>query len=117
MEAVGLIRTAQNEMNMSVKIETYFKALDTLKKAALTAEFDIQIAQALNQRDILLLTMPKLIIRNVQMTILALQLDDQNIKPDPVLTAKLLKQLNHAENYASTQYQRQKIASLQSILR
>jgi hypothetical protein len=61
--------------------------------------------------------MPKLIIRNVQMTILALQLDDQNIKPDPVLTVKLLKQLNHAGNYASTQDQRQKIASLQSILR
>ena len=117
MEAVGLIRTAQNEMNMSVKIETYFKALDTLKKAALTAAFDIQIAQALRQRDILLLTMPKLIIRNVQMTILALQLDDQDIKPDPVLTVKLLKQLNHAENYASTQDQRQKISSLQSILR
>jgi hypothetical protein len=33
------------------------------------------------------------------------------------LTVKLLKQLNHAENYASTQDQRQKIASLQSILR
>jgi ribosome-binding factor A len=61
--------------------------------------------------------MPKLIIRNVQMTILALQLDDQNIKPDPVLTVKLLKQLNHAKSYASTQDQRQKIASLQSILR
>ena len=51
------------------------------------------------------------------MTILALQLDDQNIKPDLVLTAKLLKQLNHAENFASTQDQRHKIATLQSILR
>ncbi len=117
MQAVDLIRSAQDEMNLSLKIETYFKALQTLKQAALTAKFDIQIAQALNQRDILLKTMPKLIIRNVQMTILALQLDEQNIKPDPVVTEKLLKQLIHAENYSSTQDQRQKISSLKSILR
>ena len=89
----------------------------TLKKAALTAEFDIQIAQALSQRDILLLTMPKLIIRNVQMTILALQLDDLNIKPDPVLTVKLLKQLNHAENNAPTLDQRQISPAFKSMVR
>ncbi len=117
MEAVGLIRTAQNEMNMSVKIETYFKALDTLKKAVLTAVFDIQIAQALRQRDILLLKMPKLIIRNVQMSILAQNLESTGAKADPEVSKKLLKQLIHAERYATTQEQQQKIASLQSILR
>ena len=61
--------------------------------------------------------MPKLIIRNVQMTILAMQVDGEGAKPDPAMTEILRKQLIHAERYATTQDQQQKIASLQSILR
>ena len=117
LEAVGMIRAAQEQLNTHLRIETYFKALEALKQAALSAEFDIQIAQALKQRDILLRTMPKLIIRNVQMTILAMQLDGEDAKPDPEMTEILLKQLIHAERYATTQDQQQKIVSLQSILR
>ncbi len=117
LEAVSMIRAAQEELNMHLRIETYFKALRALKEAALSADFDLQIAQALNQRDILLQTLPKLIIRNVQMTILAMQLDGEKAKPDPAMNEKLLKQLLHADRYATTEDQHQKIASLQSILR
>ena len=117
LEAVGMIRAAQKQLNTHLRIEPYFKAFEALKQAALSAEFDLQIAQALKQRDILLRTMPKLIIRNVQMTILAMQLDGEDAKPDPEMTEILLKQLIHAERYATTQDQQQKIVSLQSILR
>ena len=117
MEAVAMIREAQAQLNTDDKIETYFKALKSLKQAALTSENDMQIAQALKQRDLLLRTMPKLIIRNVQMTILALDLENTGVTADPQVSKKLLKQLIHAERYATTQEQQQKIASLQSILR
>jgi len=117
LEAVAKIREAQAQLNTDDKIETYFKALESLKQAALTSENDMQIAQALKQRDLLLRTMPKLIIRNVQMTILALDLENTGVTADPEVSKKLLKQLIHAERYATTQEQQQKIASLQSILR
>ena len=117
LEAVSMIRAAQEQMNTHLRIKAYFKALDALKNAALSAERDIQIAQALKQRDILLRAMPKLIIRNVQMTILAKKLDQEGTKADPEMNKELLAQLVHAERYASTQDQQQKIASLQSILR
>jgi hypothetical protein len=83
----------------------------------LSAEFDIQIAQALKQRDLLLRTMPKLIIRNVQMSILALNLESTDPKAEPEVSKKLLKQLIHAERYATTRAQQQKITTLRSILR
>jgi len=117
MEAVAMIREAQTQLNTDDKIETYFKALKSLKQAALSSENDFQIAQSLKQRDLLLLTMPKLIIRNVQMSILAQNLESTGAKADPEVSKKLLKQLIHAERYATTQEQQQKIASLQSILR
>jgi predicted phosphoadenosine phosphosulfate sulfurtransferase len=117
MEAVGLIREAQAQLNTDDRIETYFIALKTLKQAALSAEFDIQIAQALKQRDLLLRTMPKLIIRNVQMSILALNLESTDTKADPEFSKKLLKQLIHAERYATTREQQQKITTLRRILR
>ena len=46
MEAVGMIRVAQEQLNTDDRIETYFKALKSLKHAALSSERDIQIAQA-----------------------------------------------------------------------
>ena len=117
MEAVELIREAQAKLNTDQRIEIYFKALKALKQAALSAKFDIQIAQALKQRDLLLRTMPKLIIRNVQMSILALNLESTGAKAETEVSKKLLKQLIHAERYATTQEQQQKITSLKSILR
>ena len=117
MEAVEMIRVAQEQLNTDDRIETYFKALKSLKQAALTSKNDMQIAQALKQRDLLLRTMPKLIIRNVQMSILALDLESKGAKAYPEVSKKLIKQLIHAERYATTQKQQQKIASLQSILR
>jgi len=117
MEAVRLIREAQNQINTGHRIDIYFKALKALKKAALSAELDIQIAQALKQRDLLIRTMPKLIIRNVQMTILALELDGNGNNFGPEISQKLRKQLIYAERFATTQDQRKKIISLQSILR
>ena len=117
MEAVEMIRVAQEQLNTDDRIETYFKALKSLKQAALTSKNDMQIAQALKQRDLLLRTMPKLIIRNVQMSILALDLESTGAKAYPEVSKKLIKQLIHAERYATTQKQQQKIASLQSILR
>ena len=102
---------------MNLRINAYFKALKALKEASLSAENDIQITQALNQRDVLLKTLPKLIIRNVQMTILAKKLDQQETKPDPELSKELLAQLAQAERYASNEDQQHKIASLQNILR
>ena len=82
----------------------------------MSAENDIQISQALNQRDVLLRTLPKLIIRNVQMTILAKKLDQQGSKAAPEITKELLAQLEQAERYAFTEDQQHKIASLQNIL-
>ena len=117
MEAVNLIRKAQDQLNTDLRIEIYFKALKSLKKAAISSELDIQIAQALNQRDLLLRTMPKLIIRNVQMSILALELKGKGSEFDPDINKRLLSQLIYAERYASTEDQRQKILSLQNILR
>ena len=117
MEAVGLIRKAQAQSNSDERIETYFFALKALKQAALSAEFDIQIAQALKQRDLLLLIMPKLIIRNVQMSVLALNLESSDSKTDPEVSKKLLKQLRYAGRYATTGEQQQKITTLRSILR
>ena len=108
LEAVAKIREAQAQLNTDDRIETYFKALESLKQAALTSENDMQIAQALKQRDLLLRTMPKLIIRNVQMTILALDLENTGVTADPEVSKKLLKQLIHAERYATTQEQQQK---------
>ena len=117
MEAVGLIRKAQAQSNSDERIETYFFALKALKQAALSAEFDIQIAQALKQRDLLLRIMPKLIIRNVQMSVLALNLESSDSKTDPEVSKKLLKQLRYAGRYATTGEQQQKITTLRSILR
>ena len=116
MQVLVLIRESQQQ-NMNLRINTYFKALEALKKASLSAENDIQIAQALNQRDVLLRTLPKLIIRNVQMTILAKKLDQQGTKADSELSRVLLAQLAQAERYASNEDQQHKIASLQSVLR
>ena len=116
MRVLVLIREAQQQQNMNLRINAYFKALEALKKASLSAENDIQIAQALNQRDVLLRTLPKLIIRNVQMTILAKKLDQQGTKADPELSRELLAQLAQAERYASNEDQQHKIASLQNIL-
>tara|TARA_B100000945_G_C20401143_1_gene607386 strand:- start:381 stop:1904 length:1524 start_codon:yes stop_codon:yes gene_type:complete len=117
MKVLVLIRDAQQQPNMNIRINTYFKALEELKKASLSAEDDIQITQALNQRDVLLITLPKLIIRNVQMTILAKKLDQQGTKADPELSRELLAQLAQAERYAFDEDQQHKIASLQNILR
>ena len=117
MQVLILIRDAQKQQNMNLRINTYFKALKELKKASLSAENDIQITQALNQRDILLITLPKLIIRNVQMTILAKKLDQQETKIDPELSKELLAQLEQAERYAFNNDQQYKIASLKNILR
>jgi len=117
MEAVKLIRKAQDQLNTDLRIEIYFKALKALKKAAISSELDIQIAQALNQRDLLLRAMPKLIIRNVQMSILALELEGKKSEFDVDINKKLVNQLIFAERYALTEEQRQKILSLQSILR
>ena len=117
MQVLVLIREAHQQQNMNLRITTYFKALEALKKASLSAENDIQITQALNQRDVLLNSLPKLIIRNVQMTILAKKLDQQGTKADPELSRELLAQLAQAERYASNEDQQQKIASLQNILR
>ena len=117
MEAVGLIREAQAQLNTDDRIETYFIALKALKQAALSAEYDIQIAQALKQRDLLLRTMPKLIIRNVQMSVLAMNLESSDSKADPEVSKKLLIQSIHAERFATTREQQQKIITLRSILR
>ena len=117
MQALILIRDAQQQQNMNLRINTYFKALQALKKASMSAENDIQISQALNQRDVLLRALPKLIIRNVQMTILANKLDQQVRKAEPELRRELLAQLEQAERYASNESQQHKIASLQNILR
>ena len=116
MQVLVLLREAQQQQNMDIRIKTYFKALEDLKKASLSANDDIQITQALNQRDVLLLTLPKLIIRNVQMTILAKKLDQQGTKIDPELSRELLAQLAQAERYAIDEDQQHKIASLQNIL-
>ena len=116
MQVLILIRDSQKQQNMNLRINAYFKALEDLKKASLSADNDIQITQALNQRDVLLRTLPKLIIRNVQMTILAKKLDQQGIIADPGLSRELLAQLAQAERYASTEDQKDKIASLQNIL-
>ena len=116
MQVLVLIREAQQQQNMNIRINTYFEALEELKKASLSAEDDIQITQALNQRDVLLKTLPKLIIRNVQMTILAKKLDQQGTKADPELSRELLGQLTEAERYAVNEDQQHKIASLQNIL-
>ena len=102
---------------MNLRINTYFKVLEALKKASLSAENDIQITRALNQRDVLLRTLPKLIIRNVQMTILAKKLDQDETKDEPELRKELLTQLEQAERYAFDKDQQHKIASLQNILR
>ena len=117
MQALILIRDAQQQQTMNLRINTYFKALQALKKASMSAENDIQISQALNQRDVLLRALPKLIIRNVQMTILANKLDQQVRKAEPELRRELLAQLEQAERYASNESQQHKIASLQNILR
>ena len=101
---------------MNLRINTYFKALEVLKQASLSAENDIQITQALNQRDVLLRTLPKLIIRNVQITILAKKLDQPGTIADPELTSVLLEQLAQAERFAFNDDQQHKIASLQNIL-
>ncbi len=50
------------------------------------------------------------------MTILAKKLDQQGIIADPKLSRELLAQLAQAERYASTEDQKDKIASLQNIL-
>ena len=117
MQVLVLIRDAQQQPNMNIRIKSYFKALEDLKKASLSAENDIQITQALNQRDVLLQTLPKLIIRNVQMVILAKKLDLVGNKADPELSRELLEQLAHAERYAFKEDQQHKIDSLQKILR
>ena len=117
MKVLVLLRDSQQQQNMILRINTYFKALEALKKASLSAENDIQITRALNQRDVLLRTLPKLIIRNVQMTILAKKLDQQETKPDPELSKELLVQLAQAERNASNEDQQYKIVSLQKILR
>jgi len=117
MHVLVLIREAQHQQDMNLRINTYFNALEALKKASLSAEDDIQITQALNQRDLLLRTLPKLIIRNVQMTILAKKLDQKDTKVDPDLRRRLLEQLAQAESYAFNEDQQHKIASLQNILR
>ena len=117
MQVLVLLREAQQLQNLNLRINAYFKALEALKKASLSAENDIQITQALNQRDVLLRTLPKLIIRNVQMTILANKLDQQGIKAAPQLSRELLAQLAQAERYAFNEDQQHKIASLQDILR
>ena len=117
VEAVRLIREAQNQLNTGLRIEIYFKALKALKQAAISAEMDIQIAQALNQRDLLLGAMPKLIIRNVQMSLLALELEGKDFKFDPDEHKNLLNQLVYAERFAKTREQLKKIISLQNRLR
>ena len=116
MEAVSLIREAQSMINTDERIEAYFDALKFLKQAALVSERDIQISQALRQRDLLLRVMPKLIIRNVQMTVLALDVESSSSKVDISLKERLLKQLRHAERYSSTKDQKMKINTLKSIL-
>tara|TARA_Y100001970_G_C14227339_1_gene856492 strand:+ start:847 stop:2349 length:1503 start_codon:yes stop_codon:yes gene_type:complete len=117
MEAVRLIREAQAQLNTNLRIEFYFKALKALKKAAISAELDIQIAQAFNQRDLLLGAMPKLIIRNVQMSILALELEGKGLKFEPEISEKLLDQLIYAERYAKNQDQLEKIIFLKNQIR
>ena len=59
MQVLVLIREAQQQQNINLRINAYFKALEALKKASLSAENDIQITQALNQRDVLLRTLPR----------------------------------------------------------
>lgn len=66
MTAVDQIRSVQGHHSLKLKIKTYLEAIETLKQAALNASNDRQIAQALQQRDVIYGVLPKMILENTQ---------------------------------------------------
>ena len=117
VKAVEQIRSAQRQTNTHLKIDTYLNALDSLHEAALNAENDQQLTQALLQRDTLLKILPDLIISNTQRKILeSTQLQQDGEKAEEV-RRELLSHLNRAAEMATQRDQHQKIFSLQNILR
>ncbi|MEL0278091.1 MAG: hypothetical protein VXB67_10595, partial [Deltaproteobacteria bacterium] len=92
-------------------------ALDSLHEAALQAQNDQEIAQALLQRDTLLKTLPDLIISNTQRKILeSTQMEQDSIQMEET-RRQLLSHLDRAADFAPQREQQQKIASLRNILR
>ncbi|MEK9974142.1 MAG: hypothetical protein VW876_11965, partial [Deltaproteobacteria bacterium] len=117
LQAVEQIRSAQRQSNLHLKIETYLNALDSLHEAALQAQNDQEIAQALLQRDTLLKTLPDLIISNTQRKILeSTQMEQDSIQMEET-RRQLLSHLDRAADFAPQREQQQKIASLRNILR
>lgn len=117
LQAVEQIRSAQRQANAHLKIETYLNALDSLQEAALNAQNDQEIAQALLQRDTLLKTLPDLIIANTQRKILeSTQMEQDSLQMEET-RRQLLSHLDRAAEFAPQREQQQKIASLRNILR
>ncbi len=115
LRAVELIRSAQRQGNNHLKVESYLGALEALRIASLRADNDAQIAQTLKQRDMLLKILPEMVIRNSQMTILALQ--QSGMEATDEVKKQLLRQLSIAQRHAVMEEQLQNIESLQNILR
>jgi hypothetical protein len=117
LRAVEQIRSAQRQSNTHLKIDTYLSALASLHDAAINAQNDQEIAQALLQRDTLLQTLPDLIISNTQRKILESTKEQQDSSQMEETRRQLLSHLDRAAEFATQREQQQKIASLQNILR
>ncbi len=89
LQAVDQILSVQGHHSLSLKIDTYLKAIEVLHKAAGLATNDRQIAQALQQRDVLQGVLPKMIMENTQQ-----QLMRKDKNPDRRV---LLEQIEKAE--------------------
>lgn len=108
LEAVELIHSVSGHHNLSKKIEIYFQAVDALHQAALNAENDTQVAQALEQRDVLYDTLPRMVVEDTQHQ---LRRPGSQFDRDHLL-ANLLRVENIAENREIIR----QIASLKSAL-
>lgn len=88
LQAVDQILEVQGSPSLKLKIKTYLKAVETLKMAALHAINDQQVAQALQQRDVIYGVLPKMILENTE---------EQLLRSPEIDRITLLEQLEKAE--------------------
>ncbi|MBF0286674.1 MAG: hypothetical protein HQM14_02555 [SAR324 cluster bacterium] len=108
LAAVEKIRSVQGHHSLHLKIETYLAAVELLKKAAMNTKTDQQVAQALQQRDVLFDVLPKMVVENTQQ-----QLHRTDRQFD---RSMLLRHIEHAEHITTNREFLKQLRILRSSL-
>ena len=107
LEAVDQILAVQGSPSLKLKVKSYLEAVETLKLAAVNAVNDQQVAQALQQRDVIYGVLPKMILENTE---------QQLLRAEQIDRITLLQQLEKAEEITTNREFLKQLRALKNSL-